>query len=600
MQIDSLLKETKQAPEDTTLVNTYIRLSTTYTSYSSDTGIFYANQGLEIAEELNWKKGVAILKNLLGNHYLKQDNQARALQYYTEALAINEDLKNEPEIAANLGNIGNFYYHKAEYDKALDYYTQSLKLQQKLKNKEKIANNLGNIANIYSYYFDTTTVNKTLREAHRKKAQDYYLQAYSIYKELGLNNGMARNLGNAGNLYKNDADVTESLRLYKEALGLYKQASNNMAIAAMEANIASVFRSVLEDSVQLRNVDTLTRANKEELLDSILQYAGHAMELSRETGFLEALQQSLGDLAYCYSQQGKFEKAYIMQLEYTRVADSLFVQNNAAQIGKIESQFKASQQEKELEIERLTASRRRYLNMFMAAGILTLLIVLFFIMRERKKSERLLLNILPANIAQRLKKHEYPIADQFESASVMFIDMAGFTRYTASKSPRELVDTLNHVFTYFDALAEKYGLEKIKTIGDCYMAVCGLPVPNENHSLSTADMALEIKAHASDFKAPDGTPIHFRIGLDCGPVVAGVIGRKKFIYDLWGDTVNTASRMESTGIIGEIHCTGNFKNQVEKQAPSHNSYRFESRDMLEIKGKGKMQTWILSGMVKIS
>ena len=216
-------------------------------------------------------------------------------------------------------------------------------------------------------------------------------------------------------------------------------------------------------------------------------------------------------------------------------------------------------------------------------------------MRERKKSEVLLLNILPQKIADRLKKKEHPIADHFLHASIMFIDMAGFTTFSENRDPKETVSTLNDVFTHFDALAEKHGLEKIKTIGDCYMAVAGLPEPRHDHTAATTAMALEIKKTMNGYKTKDGTLIHFRIGLDCGSVVAGVIGKKKFIYDLWGDAVNTASRMESTGIEGEIHCTDNFKVELEKLSAPHSiDVTFTSRGEIEVKSKGMMQTWLIS------
>jgi class 3 adenylate cyclase len=152
-----------------------------------------------------------------------------------------------------------------------------------------------------------------------------------------------------------------------------------------------------------------------------------------------------------------------------------------------------------------------------------------------------------------------------------------------------IITLLDDVFTKFDTMAEKHGLEKIKTIGDCYMAVAGLPDKRVDHAHVAAAMALDIQRSMKGYTTPDGQPVQFRIGLDAGPVVAGVIGKKKFIYDLWGDAVNTASRMESSGLAGEIHCTDSFKNSLPPD------YVFTSRGMMDIKSKGQMQTWLLTG-----
>ena len=232
-------------------------------------------------------------------------------------------------------------------------------------------------------------------------------------------------------------------------------------------------------------------------------------------------------------------------------------------------------------------------------GTLTLLVFVLFLFRfllvvnivrkERKKSEALLLNILPKKIAERLKMKEQPIADSFKEVSILFIDMVGFTKFTENRDPKEVVSTLNDVFSKFDDLAEKHGLEKIKTIGDCYMAAAGIPEPHADHAQVAAAMALDVKDIMKGYTTAEGTPLHFKMGLDCGSVVAGVIGKKKFIYDLWGDAVNTASRMEATGVMGEVHCTDIYKTSLEHSG----GYIFINRGAIEVKGKGMMETWLM-------
>jgi class 3 adenylate cyclase len=208
---------------------------------------------------------------------------------------------------------------------------------------------------------------------------------------------------------------------------------------------------------------------------------------------------------------------------------------------------------------------------------------------EQEKSERLLLNILPESIAERLKESEAIIADSFPDVTVLFADLVGFTRLSSQIAPGELVLLLDEIFSEFDDLAETYRLEKIKTIGDAYMAVSGLPEPSDHHVEAAANMALDMRAAVTRVGNSLGRSLQARIGLHTGPVVAGVIGRKKFIYDLWGDTVNTASRMESHGISNQIHIT----TEVFQRLGNH--YEFQELGSTEIKGKGAMETYLLVG-----
>lgn len=208
---------------------------------------------------------------------------------------------------------------------------------------------------------------------------------------------------------------------------------------------------------------------------------------------------------------------------------------------------------------------------------------------EQEKSERLLLNILPEMIADRLKKGDSNIADGFAEVTILFADIVGFTEISSRTSPQELVELLNKIFSAFDRLSEQYGLEKIKTIGDNYMVAGGLPMPCTNHAESIAEMALEMQQEIMKFSGECGQPLKIRIGINTGPVVAGVIGTKKFIYDLWGDAVNTASRMESQGISGKIQVSDSTYQLLCDR------YLLEKRGTINVKGKGDMTTYLLIG-----
>ncbi|QZZ19190.1 response regulator [Leptothermofonsia sichuanensis E412] len=208
---------------------------------------------------------------------------------------------------------------------------------------------------------------------------------------------------------------------------------------------------------------------------------------------------------------------------------------------------------------------------------------------EQEKSERLLLSILPRPVAEQLKQTQSTIADSFAEATVLFADIVDFTGISTHRSPIEMVNLLNHIFSAFDNLAEKHGLEKIKTIGDAYMVVGGIPKHRPDHAEAIADMALDMQIAISKFNSETGESFSIRIGISTGPVVAGVIGTKKFIYDLWGDTVNTASRMESHGFPGAIQVTDSTYQCLKDK------YLLEERGMIPVKGKGEMQTFLLKG-----
>ncbi|HKF82055.1 MAG TPA: adenylate/guanylate cyclase domain-containing protein [Solirubrobacterales bacterium] len=208
---------------------------------------------------------------------------------------------------------------------------------------------------------------------------------------------------------------------------------------------------------------------------------------------------------------------------------------------------------------------------------------------EREKSERLLLNILPASVASRLKESDEVIADGYDAATVLFADIVGFTPLAQELAPAETVALLDRIFAGWDALAARYGVEKIKTIGDAYMVAAGLPGKRDDHAEAIAEMALEMGAEAARCAGEGAPPLEVRIGIDSGPVVAGVIGRAKFTYDLWGDTVNTASRMESHGVAGSIQVTERAYERLRER------YELRPRGPIEVKGKGPMTTYMLLG-----
>jgi guanylate cyclase len=206
---------------------------------------------------------------------------------------------------------------------------------------------------------------------------------------------------------------------------------------------------------------------------------------------------------------------------------------------------------------------------------------------EQEKAENLLLNILPRSIADQLKAETQPIADHFGSASILFADVADFTPWSERLPPAEVVGYLDQLFSHFDELAERYGLEKIKTIGDCYMVAAGVPTPRPDHARALALMALDMLDAMREHEVVGHLGLELRVGINSGPVVAGVIGKKRFLYDLWGDAVNTASRMESHGTAGRIQITRATYDLLADE------FECEPRGTIPVKGKGEIEAWYL-------
>jgi guanylate cyclase len=209
--------------------------------------------------------------------------------------------------------------------------------------------------------------------------------------------------------------------------------------------------------------------------------------------------------------------------------------------------------------------------------------------QEEAKSESLLLNVLPKSIAAELKAGGKRVARKYDDATILFLDLVGFTQMTAGQDPGETVDILNTIFTEFDRLAEEHGVEKIKTIGDCYMAAAGVPAPRADHARAAVALGLALSKALERLSAGFGRPLGFRAGVHSGPVSAGVIGIRKFAFDVWGDTVNTASRMESHGVPGRVQISGATYRRVRDE------FECEARGIIEVKGKGPIEAWLVVG-----
>ncbi|MBS1538918.1 MAG: tetratricopeptide repeat protein [Bacteroidetes bacterium] len=534
----------------------------------------YFHQSLALFESLNDNSRIAVVLGNIGLVYRSISDYRNAIEYYQKALAIDEELENSSGIARHLGNIGNVYLILGDYQKALEFYHKALTLAEKLGNTSGIATHTGNIGTVYLYLEDYPN------------ALEYFQKALVIQEQLDDKLGVAITISNIAGVYSFLKDFPKSLEWYHKALGLYEELCNKSGMANTNGNIGIVYHQLKEYSNALEHQTKALSMNEE--LDNTIgiafntsnlgalfgeedfvgydtvkaeEYLLRAITLNQELGTKQDLYKNHEILSELYSQIGEGTKAYHHYKIYHELEKD--VQNETLK-----------KQAEQLNYERKTTEREMQIAVDRA---------------KHEATEQLLHNVLPPSIAAQMLGGAKLIAEKLDNVTVLFADIVGFTKLSQQISPEELVRGLDMIFSEFDILAEKYGVEKIKTIGDAYMVVAGAPIPRSDHAKVMAIMAIEMQEIIKKFSSTTTrATIEIRIGIHTGEVVAGVIGRKKFAYDLWGDAVNTASRMESHSVPGKIHVSEDFK-----EAVNESSFTFIPRGEIDIKGKGIMKTYFL-------
>lgn len=624
-KIDSLLKELPMMKEDTNGVNLLEQLTFLLYSSDPDKGIEIGLMSIELAKKIDWKLGEAnsynslavvysggksnfpkaleyFLKSLeiykeikskngiasaysnIGGIYEFQSDFPKALNYYHKALKIYEVTKKFSHIASLYGNIGNLFVKLNEYPKAIDYYKKALDINEEINNQEGIANYLINIGIVYKQQLDYP------------KALDYHLRSLVLMEKLGKKTLVALVLTNIGYINMLQSNYYESLEYFDKALKINQELDNKSGLATLYGNMGQLYLLLSKDSVlsNISEANTFVSLNKEVNLNRSIDFNLRSIKILEELGVLDSRAHYYKNLAEAYKLNGDANKAYDYLQIHIKLKDSVYNQENNERIATLEklreddvNRLKIEKQEILLKAKE---DEKQLILMSAGGALLSVILILLIIVNQRRKSEKLLLNILPSLIAKRLKAKEENIADDFESATIIFIDLVGFTSFAKDKKASEVVELLNNIFHRFDNLVKKHGLEKIKTMGDGYLAVSGVPDIDSNNCKKAINFAFEVRIEIEKFNVETGLTINARIGLETGPLVAGVIGSSKFIYDIWGDSVNTASRMESTGLPGKIQITENVKTELEKQSLD---FSFEEREAFEVKGKGLMQTYFL-------
>jgi len=580
IKIDSLKMALKNhVREDTGKVILLYTLSFECHSIDPIAGIDYGEQALSLATSLDFTKGVIWALLCTGNCYWELPDAPKALDYFIRALVIAEKYDRKQMAAIANNNIGNIYADQNDYDGAIRYYLKALAVNEQLKSSIRVARNLLNIGTIY------------YEKKEYRMALEFFNRAMDIYREQGEQRGLAITLMNTGNVSLALARYDEAGKQYREAMEVAEAAGEDISLMNACGRLGQLHYLLATDDSTFSGNPPGIKPGGRIHLDSAIVWSNRAYVLGRTIGVTRELIQFTRVISDAYALKGDFNMAYRFLDSNLVFTDSARNEEKDRVIHSHKTRLEMAQKEAEIRVAGVKLEKANTQLLALAGGFLLLLVIAALIYRDRRRSELVLLNILPRKIAARLKNKERPIADRFENAAVIFTDIEGFTTLSTREEPDVVVNFLNDFFTRMDALAGRFGVEKIKTIGDCYMAVSGIPEPVSDSLERAALFAIEARNEMRNFRRPDGNCLGVRIGIDEGRVIAGVIGEKKFSYDLWGDAVNTASRMEAHGLTGEIQVTERVVAKLSDR------FVFRERGEIEIKGKGFLRTWILDSQL---
>ncbi len=581
-RIDSLLKELNsdsyQNKEDTNNVKLLNTIAYSYVNIDPAEGIKYGQQGLSLAERLTWNKGIAIADGALGVNYFSRSDYPKALEYSLKSLKINEELNDKKAMASNFGNIANIYNNQSNYTIALEYYTKALKMFEDLSDKKGIAISMGNIGNTYA------NLN------NNPKALEYSLKALKMCEETGNERGIASNLGNISGAYTGMSNYPKALEYGLKAVKIFEEIGDKNNLIANLGNVGECYLDMARDTTVKQ-----TDIEKTETLHKAIDYLNRAIILAKEIGDLDYLQTYSQNLSDAQEMTGDFKDALASYKQHVIYNDSVFGRENKIKI--IELEMKRDQ-----DLKSLAQAKKHNERIFFITGIGMLLLVIVFVFKnytsqknsnkllsiEKKRSDDLLLNILPVEVADELKETGTAAAKYFDNVTVMFTDFVDFTKAGEKMTPQQLVDELHNCFKTFDEIMRKYGIEKIKTVGDAYLAVSGLPVADPEHAVTMVKAAMEISHFMRERKKHLGeNTFEVRIGIHSGNVVAGIVGVIKFAYDIWGDTVNTTARMEEHSEAGKINISQTTYELVKDK------FRCSYRGEVTAKNKGNLKMYFV-------
>ncbi len=556
---------------------------------------------LQYSSELIKKAKLLDSTQYLFHAYLQKGQALRlksdftqSLENYFEAARIANKSKNDRELGLVNISIADVYSLMKNHENAVTYYKNGIESIKKDGDSLNFARGLSNLGDEY------------FNNKEYDLAIDYFMEAGIIFRKLnsleGAQEGAAFVLGNMGMVYaqKGKDDLAEAN--INEAIGIMEKRNLYYPI--------SVYLTYMSDIYLSKND-----------WKSALNYSKRSLNLATKYSLKEQIGQANLQIANLYEKSGNYKESLSYYKNYQIYNDSVANIKNVQKMANLRTDFEVSEKQTEVDlltqqkknqqikVDLLNSQKKNQKNLVIATFIALFLIVMIafglfrrnryinktrlIIEEEKNRSENLLLNILPEETAKELKKYGKVQAKRFESVTVLFTDFKNFTNSSENLTPEKLVKSVDYYFSQFDIIIEKYKLEKIKTIGDSYMCAGGLPFATKDHALKMTLAAFEILQFVEDTRTlndADVTPFDVRIGINTGPVVAGVVGTKKFAYDIWGDTVNVGSRMESASIPGKINITENTYQLIK------HSFDCEYRGEIEVKNKGLLKMYFVNSI----
>jgi len=544
-------------------------------------------QSLKIRETVHDTNGIAKSLNGLGLVYVRWGDYHIAMENLLESQKIAEESDDKQLLGKIYNNLGSLYSSMRDHDMAYDYYSKALEINVEIDEKEEIAKTYNHLGIFYASKRDVDS------------AFIYFEKSLNIRIETNNKKGIASSLNNIGGLFqwKNKWDTT--LYYYKESLKLREEIGIKQGIAVSLTNIAYVYYRIGN-------------------YDEALEIFDKALSIAKEETLRNVMLKIYSYYATIYTRKEDYKTALDYYKLYSDTRNSLFNQKSNNRIADLKMDFESEKQEKEkallnrdIKIQKLKYVRQRNLRNYLVIVVILVIVIIFIInnryrlkkkahlalsdahnviVREKYKSEKLLLNILPVRVANDLKQYGKTEPESYDNVTVLFSDFVGFTKLSTTLEPKFLIDELNELFTEFDNIIEKNKCERIKTIGDAYLAVCGLPTPDPDHAEHIIRSTLEILDYLKKRNSKSEVQWLIRMGVHSGKVIGGVVGIKKYIYDVFGDTINTASRMESNSEPMKINVS-----EVTHEL-CREIFVFEERQEVEVKGKGMMKMFFVNGL----